>query len=120
MRGWIAVAVAMCAACSGSTGPAGPQGTQGPAGPMGTRGTAGPKGDMGAMGAMGAMGTMGNPGAGHNTLVVTSSEPAGANCATGGMKFQAGVDANDDGVLQASEINPAETQFVCNGASGPT
>ncbi|HEY5920576.1 MAG TPA: hypothetical protein VIV11_02850 [Kofleriaceae bacterium] len=58
------------------------------------------------------MGTMGNPGSGHNTLVVTTVEPIGGNCGAGGMKFEAGVDTDDNGVLSSSEIDSAQTRYV--------
>ncbi|HEY8562773.1 MAG TPA: hypothetical protein VIL74_20515 [Pyrinomonadaceae bacterium] len=56
---------------------------------------------------------------GLNTLISTSAEPAGANCATGGTRAQFGLDANRNGVLDAGEINPALTRYVCHGAQGP-
>ena len=62
-------------------------------------------------------GPAGAPGA--NALVSTSPEPAGANCANGGTKIQVGLDTNGNGVLDPSEVNQAETTYVCNGPSGP-
>ncbi|MBV8757184.1 MAG: OmcA/MtrC family decaheme c-type cytochrome [Deltaproteobacteria bacterium] len=50
---------------------------------------------------------------GTTTLVSTSAEPAGANCADGGAKIEAGVDSNGNGVLDASEVT--STSYVCNG-----
>ena len=47
----------------------------------------------------------------------TTSEPAGTNCANGGVKIQVGIDTNSDGILQPTEINPAQTQYVCDGGS---
>ena len=48
-------------------------------------------------------------------LLVTSEAP-GANCATGGSRIDAGLDADGNGVLDPSEA--ASTQYVCNGAGG--
>jgi ELWxxDGT repeat protein len=45
------------------------------------------------------------------------TEPAGTNCANGGVKIQVGIDTNADGVLQPTEINSAQTQYVCDGGS---
>jgi uncharacterized protein (TIGR02145 family) len=117
---------------AGQTGPAGPQGTtgatgatgpQGPQGPTGLTGPAGPagaKGDKGDTGAAGPQGPAGSNGAeGKNALVKTTAEAAGANCASGGTKVEAGLDANNNGVLDAIEVNAALTRYVCNGATGP-
>ena len=52
---------------------------------------------------------------GKNTLVKTTTEAAGANCATGGVKLEYGIDANNSGVLDAGEINATLTKYVCNG-----
>ncbi len=57
--------------------------------------------------------------AGFEALVTTNAEIAGANCATGGTKIEVGLDANRNGTLDASEIDAAQTAFVCNGAVGP-
>jgi hypothetical protein len=75
----------------------GPEGKQGPAGTNGTPGEKGAKGDPGTNGTDGTNGTNG-------TSVVSSTEPAGANCTNGGSKFVAG----------------ASTTYACNGANGQT
>ncbi|KAF5042881.1 hypothetical protein DSECCO2_508060 [anaerobic digester metagenome] len=62
----------------------------------------------------------GSGGNGHNTLVTTATEPAGANCPYGGARLDFGVDINDNGTLDAAEILPTLTQFVCDGAPGST
>lgn len=54
--------------------------------------------------------------AGQNSLVKTTAENAGSNCPAGGLKVEAGVDANKNGTLEQSEVQ--STQFVCNGANG--
>ena len=67
-----------------------------------------------------AIGTPGPTGAsGMSTLVSPTAEPAGANCATGGVRLQYGLDANGNGALDAGELNAALTRYVCNGAQGP-
>ena len=54
----------------------------------------------GTSGTDGADGTDGNDGAdGNNVLIETSTEPAGNNCANGGVKIMAGTDDNSNGVL---------------------
>ena len=74
----------------------------------------GPQGVSGAAGAQGVAGANG-----LNALTKTTVEPAGANCATGGVKLEFGPDANVNGILDAGEIVPALTKYVCNGAVGP-
>jgi hypothetical protein len=97
----------------GSQGPAGPQGPQGETGPTG------PAGATGATGATGAQGPAGSNGAdGKNALVKTTAEAAGSNCSNGGTKVEAGLDANGNGVLDATEVNASLTRFICNGAAG--
>jgi hypothetical protein len=54
---------------------------------------------------------------GNASLINTTTEPAGANCANGGTKIETGLDANSNGVLDASEINASQTKYICNGAS---
>lgn len=68
----------------------------------------------GASGADGADGADGTDGA--DTLVQTSEEPAGDNCADGGTRVDAGADDDGDGVLDPEEID--ETTYVCQGADG--
>ena len=102
--------------CNGATGAAGAQG------PQGIQGVAGPTGATGAQGAQGPSGTNGTNGTngvdGKNTLAKTTTESAGANCTTGGVKIEYGLDANNNGTLDASEINASLTKYVCNGAAG--
>jgi hypothetical protein len=40
------------------------------------------------------------------------------NCATGGVKLEYGLDANNSGVLDAGEITASLTKYLCNGAVG--
>jgi hypothetical protein len=47
-----------------------------------------------------------------------TAEPAGANCAAGGVRIDAGLDANRNNVLDAGEIS--QTAYACNGTgAGP-
>ena len=64
---------------------------------------------------VGPQGTAGTNG--KNTLVNTTTEAAGANCATGGTKIEVGIDTNSNGVLDSSEVNSSLTKYVCNGGS---
>jgi hypothetical protein len=94
----------------------GPQGATGPAGVAGPQGIAGPQGVAGTNGINGVNGTNGTNGL--NSVTLTTVEPAGVNCASGGVKLEFGPDVNGNGLLDAAEIVPALTQYVCNGASG--
>lgn len=64
----------------------------------------------------------GGGGSGTNSLVKTTSEPSGGNCANGGIKVESGLDNGDgggtanDGILQNGEVD--STSYVCNGAPG--
>lgn len=53
---------------------------------------------------------------GATSLIEVSAEPNGPNCPEGGFRFNAGLDDNDDGLLDASEI--ASTAFSCKGDAG--
>ncbi|OFY94757.1 MAG: hypothetical protein A3K10_10215, partial [Bacteroidetes bacterium RIFCSPLOWO2_12_FULL_31_6] len=53
---------------------------------------------------------------GHNSLSDSLAEPAGTNCANGGYLITMGTDLNDDGILQAGEINIS--YYLCNGIDG--
>lgn len=53
---------------------------------------------------------------GNSNLTKVTNESAGSNCATGGIKIELGVDANDNGVLDEAEISA--TTYVCNGIDG--
>jgi len=95
--------------CNGTAGATGAQG------PTGLTGATGPQGIQGVAGAAGATGT-----AGKNTLAKTTTEVAGANCATGGVKVEYGLDVNSNNVLDVSEINATLTKYICNGTAGAT
>jgi len=68
----------------------------------------------GADGTPGALGAAGVDGL--TSLGVINPEPAGANCAEGGISFAVGIDDNDNAILETTEVD--QTQYVCNGASG--
>ncbi|MFN5459452.1 MAG: hypothetical protein ACK5AY_06050 [Bacteroidota bacterium] len=104
---------------TGLTGTAGINGINGVTGPTGPSGTNGTNGATGATGPQGLAGTNGTNGIdGKNTLVKTTSEAAGTNCATGGTKVEVGLDINNNGVLDAGEVNSTLTKYICNGAQG--
>jgi len=109
---------------AGATGPQGPQGpagvtgTTGPQGPAGVTGATGPQGPTGLNGINGTNGSNGTNG--FNTLVATTTVAAGAQCATGGVKLEYGLDLNSNGILDAAEITSSLTKYVCNGAVGAT
>lgn len=67
-------------------------------------------------GADGATGADGDDG--FNSLVKTTVEAPGGNCATGGIKVESGLDDDRDNVLDAGEVD--DTEYVCNGATGAT
>jgi hypothetical protein len=50
------------------------------------------------------------------TLVATTVEPDGANCAGGGVKISSGADTNGNGILDTTEVT--NVQYACNGAAG--
>ena len=85
----------------GATGPTGPQGPAGPQGPQGIQGPAGADGDTAI-----------------KTLINTTDEAPGTNCANGGIKIEVGDDTNGDGILDATEIDDSLTRYVCNGDDG--
>ena len=59
-------------------------------------------------------GTDGSDGSnGLNSLVATSTELPGSNCANGGTKIDVGLDEDSDGILELDEIE--QTQYVCQG-----
>ena len=104
---------------AGATGASGSMGPQGLTGATGATGATGPQGPIGLTGPTGAQGPTGAAGTnGKNTLVKTTTETVGVNCATGGVKLEYGLDANSNSVLDAGEINAALTKYVCNGATG--
>ncbi len=76
-------------------------------------GCEGPEGPAGADGATGATGAAGADGS--SALVNVTAEAAGDNCANGGFRIDVGVDADNNGTLEATEIS--STQYVCGGSN---
>ena len=52
------------------------------------------------------------------SLINTTIEVAGQNCANGGIKIETGIDTNKDGILGADEVNSSQTKYLCNGEDG--
>lgn len=118
----------------GPEGPPGPAGAQGPAGETGPAGADGQDGQDGVDGQDGAVGATGPTGpqgpqgiqgpAGADgdtavkTLINTTNEAPGTNCANGGIKIEVGDDTNGDGILDTDEIDGSLTRYVCNGEDG--
>ncbi|MDE0708040.1 MAG: hypothetical protein OSB33_03720, partial [Candidatus Poseidoniales archaeon] len=110
----------------GTNGADGANGTDGANGINGTDGADGDKGDVGEDGMDGMDGSDGDRGDvgedgmdgmdGMSALAVTTTEPAGSNCADGGLKIEVGVDGNGNGALDSNEVS--YTEYVCNGADG--
>lgn len=106
----------------GTTGPQGPQGMAGIAGPTGVVGDTGPMGPMGPMGSAGPTGPSGDTGpvgpqglrgpGGAVSLVTSEPLASGSACAWGGQQIRAGLDINDNGILDPNEVQ--QTGVVCN------
>ena len=77
----------------------------------GTDGTDGAAGQSGASGATGAGGEDGT-----SPVIRTDVEPAGDNCAEGGIAVHVGIDDDGDGALADAEID--DTAYLCDGAEG--
>lgn len=54
---------------------------------------------------------------GTSTLIRTDNEAPGLNCAYGGTRISAGVDANGNTTLEPSEVTA--NAYACNGVPGP-
>ncbi len=63
-------------------------------------------------------------GEGTSALVATSPEEAGVNCPFGGTQLDTGLDLDNNGTLDPSEVDPDATSFVCTfgpaGAISPS
>ena len=105
--------------CNGEDGitPESPKGDPGLPGTDGEKGSRGDKGETGDKGEQGEAGIPGEKGAdgsdGHDTLMSVAEEAAGANCKHGGKKFMSGIDSDDNGVLDETEIK--SSYYICNG-----
>ncbi|WP_375772327.1 collagen-like protein [Archangium gephyra] len=49
---------------------------------------------------------------------MTAAEAPGTLCATGGVRFVVGADANRNGTLDDAEIDSTLTRYICNGTQG--
>ncbi|WP_230457829.1 hypothetical protein [Alcanivorax sp. VBW004] len=84
----------------------------------GVDGQDGAEGQPGNDGLDGADGEDGAPGRdGENALLSTQEEPAGTNCAAGGVALLVGLDQNGNNVLDSAEVQ--STTYLCHGAGGP-
>jgi hypothetical protein len=54
--------------------------------------------------------------AGSNTIAALVPEAIGGSCASGGYRLNTGIDENDNGILDDSEVG--NSQLICNGATG--
>lgn len=63
------------------------------------------EGEQGEVGPMGSI-----------SLINIDNELAGDNCSAGGFRIETGVDINNNGVLDADEIQ--STKYICNGSNG--
>ncbi|GAA0732776.1 hypothetical protein GCM10009430_46260 [Aquimarina litoralis] len=61
-------------------------------------------------------GEEGPQGIGLNSLTNISTEQSGDNCENGGIKFEVGLDSNENGILDETEVSA--TQYICNGING--
>jgi hypothetical protein len=57
-------------------------------------------------------------GNGATSLISTTPEAAGANCANGGVRIDFGIDDDASGTLDAGEVDGSA--FVCDGSDGGT
>lgn len=51
---------------------------------------------------------------GLSSLIDISQTTSGTDCPNGGVRIDVGIDTNDNGFLEPSEVQ--ETEFVCNGS----
>jgi hypothetical protein len=68
------------------------------------------------MGPQGSTGSQGNNG--FNSLSLTTNISNAPQCVNGGVKLEFGLDLNNNGLLDASEINSLLTNYICNGETG--
>ena len=101
----------------GSDGLNGTDGVNGTDGIDGNNGQNGADGNDGANGQDGVNGSDGADGTnGFTSLIVSSFEPSGVNCPTGGTRIDTGIDDNGNSILEGGEID--DTIFICNGEDG--
>ena len=87
-------------------------------GPAGTEGADGNNGSDGVDGTNGTDGSDGTNGIdGLTTLAVTTTLSEGnPNCPDGGLQIDVGIDDDDNGTLDAVEID--QTTYICDGTDG--
>ncbi len=103
----------------GDTGETGDKGEKGDAGPTGDKGPTGPQGETGDKGEKGDAGVEGDKGdagsTGYTSLVKSSVAAEGTtNCEGGGIRIDAGLDTNRNGILDGAEIT--QTAWLCKDA----
>ena len=54
---------------------------------------------------------------GAPSLLAVEDEPPGENCIDGGVRITSGIDANEDGILQESEV--VSTEYICKSTCSP-
>jgi len=54
---------------------------------------------------------------GHHVLTMMADEGPRSDCPLGSRRFHVGIDWNDDGTLDMSEIDPTTTLDICNEPS---
>ena len=119
LRASALVLVSLAAVACGGTGARGPEGPEGPEGPQGPAAEQGPEGERGPQGPAGEDGDDGERGDRGPAVVTRNTvEPPGENCTWGGFKVEFGADVDGDVVLDEGEVNPALTQYMCNGTPG--
>lgn len=91
-------------------------GSDGSNGAQGVAGTNGTNGSNGTDGANGADGTNGTNGSNGLSAAFGETPANAATCPNGGTVITMGLDANGDGILEASEVT--QSAILCNGING--
>ena len=117
---WSSISLTGSQGTPGQDGADGQEGLNGTDGQDGADGAVGQDGQNGSDGQDGADGAAGQDGAdgenGLTSLIVSSVEPSGSNCANGGTRVETGIDDDGNGVLSPTEVDAVV--FVCNGETG--
>ena len=117
---WSSISLTGSQGTPGQDGADGQEGLNGTDGQDGADGAVGQDGENGSDGQDGADGAAGQDGAdgenGLTSLIVSSVEPSGSNCASGGTRVETGIDDDGNGVLSPTEVDAVV--FVCNGETG--
>ena len=67
-------------------------------------------------GTKGENGQDGQDGQDGSSVLVSTSNEVGENCANGGIRVDTGLDVNNNGKLETGEIN--NSRYICNGQNG--